>query len=56
MGYIAIKALLNTKRVNIIDKKECCDRISIKHTDFVDILSLDNTFEFFKNTYLDLVG
>lgn len=53
---MATKTLLNTKRVDVIDKKECRIGISIKHIDCADILSPNNISEPLEITCLDLVG
>ncbi len=53
---MAAEALPDTKRVDVIDRRECPVGISIKHTDSADALSPDNASESFENTCLGLVA
>lgn len=53
---MARKILLNTKKIDIINKKEYYIKISIKRTDSTNALSFDNAFKFFENICLDFIA
>ncbi len=50
------KALPNTKKVDVINRRECRVGISIEHIDSADALSPGNASESFENTCLDPIG